>query len=588
MRNPAARHTAVSHIELWVLSLVLVLVLFGNCSPAQSPALVVEGGTLIDGTGAAPLRDAVVVIEGNRITAVGQKETVSYPPGAQIISAEGKFILPGLIDMHVHWYDWAPELFLAHGVTSVVDLSSGDWQLGQKELIASGQMRGPRIFNAPATMGGRLLWDTPPNQPVDSVQTARRLVQQAGTGRSPFALTKAYTELTADQLQAIVEESHKAGRNVIAHLGSLNARQAAELGVDALAHASGVALATISDPARAAELRAFTRLGIAVDYPLYLLYHGFMEPARVDELVALLVEKNVRMEPDLVNTARWGSPRREVWITEDARLLEDPNLQYVPADNREKAFYAKPLERLNSEQREQLLRGYENLQSFIRKFVQAGGIVLAGSDTPSFVLPGISLHRELELLVDAGLTPMQAIQAATQNNAAFLQENEIGTVEPGKLADLIILREDPLADIRNSKTIDHVIQDGEVIDISYHADFTNPDPRPPRTVQFPHPKPFLRALIPITAKGLNLEVTLTLEGRNFMDGSVVEFDGVALPATPDNSTLVMETIFQPVYSRLTATVPARLLNRTGTYRVVVRNPSPEGGDSEAQNFFVVP
>ena len=587
-RRPLSHYLLTRQIALGLFSLAIVLALFAACSPVQNPVLVIEGGTLIDGTGAAPLQDAVIVIEGDRITAVGQKGRVPLPPGAQVIPAEGKFILPGLIDMHVHWYDWAPELFLAHGVTSVVDLSSGDWQLGQKELIAGGRLHAPRLFNATATIGGRLLWDTPPNQPVDSVQTARRLVQQVGAGTSTFALTKVYTELTPGQLQAIVEESHKAGRNVIAHLGSIDARQAAELGVDALAHASGVALATIADPVRAAELRAFTRLGIAVDYPLYLLYHAFMEPARVDELVALLVKENVRLEPDLVNTARWGAPRREVWIAEDARLLEDPNLQYVPADNRMKAFYSTPLERLNGEQRRQLRRGYENLQSFIRKFVQAGGTVLAGSDTPSFVLPGISLHREMQLLVDAGLTPMQAIQAATRNNAEFLQERDMGTVEPGKLADVLIVRENPLADIGNSKTVDQVILAGKLADTAYHADFANPDPRPPRSVRFPHPKPFLRALVPITAQGLNQAVKLTLEGRNFMDGSVVEFDGVDVPAAPDESTLVPETVFQPVYTRLTANVPAPLLNRAGAYGVVVRNPPPEGGASEARNFFVVP
>ena len=265
-----------------------------------------------------------------------------------------------------------------------------------------------------------------------------------------------------------------------------------------------------------------------------------------------------------------------------------PNLQYVPPDNRMKAFYSTPLERLNGEQRRQLRRGYENLQSFIRKFVQAGGTVLAGSDTPSFVLPGISLHREMQLLVDAGLTPMQAIQAATRNNAEFLQERDMGTVEPGKVADVLIVRENPLADIGNSKTVDRVILGGKLADTAYHADFANPDPRPPRSVRFPHPKPFLRALVPITAQGLNQAVKLTLEGRNFMDGSVVEFDGVDVPAAPDESTLVPETVFQPVYTRLTANVPAPLLNRAGAYGVVVRNPPPEGGASEARNFFVVP
>lgn len=568
-------------------ALILGLALFPFWSEAQN-RLVIEGGTLIDGTGKPPLKDSVIVIEGRQIAAVGQRGAVTVPPGARIVPASGKFILPGLIDLHVHWQDWMPELFLAHGVTSVVDLSSGDWQLAQKELLTTGRLRGPRMFNAPLTMGGRLLWDTPPNLPIESLEMAHRVVREAA-GKKEFSLTKAYTELTPDQLQAIVEESHKAGRHVIAHLGSLDARQAAESGVDALAHASGVALATITNPAKAEELRTFARLGIAVDYPLYLMYHAFMDPAKTDGLIALLVQKKVRMEPDLVNTSRWAAGaagRLKTWIAEDMQLLQDPNLSYIPQNHRDRMFYSKPLEELNAQQREQLRRGYENLQTFLRRFLRAGGTVLAGTDTASFVLPGISLHRELELLVDAGLTPMQAIQAATMNNAEFLQDSGLGTIEPGKLADLIVVREDPLADIRNTRTVDVVIKDGQVVDNRYHADFTNPFPRPPREVRFPHPKPSIRAIFPFQSKEPGKEVTVTVEGSNFVDESVVEFDGVAVPTTPVKSSLVRETIPKPNYTQLTATVPARLVNRIGTYTVIVKNPPPEGGTSNVLNFFV--
>ena len=191
---------------------------------ALTHGLVIDGGTLIDGTARSPHRNAVVIIEGNRITAVGEKGKVPYPPGAQVISAAGKFILPGLIDMHVHWADWMPELFLAHGITSAVDLVSTDWTLEQSKALADGRIAGPRLFAALGPFAGRLLWDRPPSE-LDSAEVARRLVKEAGSGRSKYALTKVYTELTPDQLQAVVEESHKAGRNVIAHLGSLDARQ---------------------------------------------------------------------------------------------------------------------------------------------------------------------------------------------------------------------------------------------------------------------------------------------------------------------------------------------------------------------------
>ncbi len=571
----------------FVIFLLFPMITASAAAQGEQPAtVVIEGGTLIDGNGGTPVQDAVIVIRGNKFEAVSRKGQASYPAGAQVISAAGKFVLPGLTDMHVHWEHWMPELFLAHGVTSAVDLAARDWQLNQKKAIAEGRMTGPRLFLTTPPLTGRLLWDMSFTRPLESAQMARKLIQDAGPGRENYAVAKAYTELTAEQLQAIAEESHKAGRNVIAHLGSLDARQAAELGVDAIAHASGVALATISDPVKAGELQAFVRLGISVDFPLYLMYHAFMDPSKVDALIALLVQKRVRIEPDLINTARWGAKRRAEFLAEDTKLLQDPNLQYVPADVREKILSYRPFEQLDSQQRAQLQRGYENLQSFLRKFVQAGGTMLAGCDAASFVLPGICLHRELELLVEAGLTPMQAIQAATKNNAEFLQERDMGTVEPGKLADLIVLREDPLADIKNFKTIDMVIKDGKVLDTRYHADFVNPLAEARRPFDISDPVPSVRAVFPMTAHQFH-DVPLVIEGTNFVGDSVVELDGVAVATSPVKNTMLRETAFNPIYTRLTATIPGRVLNRIGDYKVVVKNPKPQGGTSNSVNFFVV-
>jgi len=551
---------------------------------AESAGLVIEGGTLIDGTGSAPRSNAVVVIQENRIVAVGEKGGVSSPPGARVMDASGKFILPGLIDMHVHWADWMPELFLAHGITSAVDLASTDWTLEQSVALMDGRLAGPRLFASLGPFAGRLLWDRALRE-VETAQMARRLVREAGAGRAKYALTKVYTELTPDQLQAVVEESHRAGRNVIAHLGSLDACQAAEAGVDALAHASGVALATIPDPQTAEQLRCCVKIGISIEFPQFLMYHAFMDPGKAEDLIARLVRKNVRLEPDLINACRWAARRRQTWLADDARLLDDPDLRYLPASSRDRMLFNKPLEDLIGEERAQLRRGYENLQNFIRKFVAAGGIMLAGSDTAAFVVPGISLHRELELLVDAGLSPMQAIQAATKNNAEFLQEEQLGTIQPGKLADLIVVSKNPLTDIRNTNTVEMVIKDGNMMDRSFHADFVNPIPRP-RIAGFPNPKPSIRTLYPMTTRRRNKDLDLIIEGSNFIKESVVEFDGVIVRSAPVKSTLLRETQFYAVYTQLTATVPARLLNGIGTYKVVVKNPRPEGGTSNVLYFFV--
>lgn len=579
--------------RIGALMVALSVALLGQTGVVETTRYVIEGGTLIDGRGGAPLLDSVVVIEGNRITAIGPRGRTEIPEGAEVIPATGKFILPGLSDMHVHWDAWMPELFLAHGVTSAVDLDSFvPWIMEQKDLLGDGRMRGPRLFTTTSSLSGRLIWDSQESpsrvRRLASPEMARRLTRAVGPGRERYNLTKTYTEVTPDQLQAVVEESHKAGRNVMAHLGSLDARQAALLGVDGIAHGSGIALAVISDPERADELRSFTRLGISVDYPMFLMYHAYMDMTRVDELVSVLVEHNVGIEFEQVNTAgRWVPEYRETWLAEDNRLLKDPDLHYIPQANRDRILYYEPYDQLSDKERDLVREGYDKRKDFIGRFARAGGNVLAGCDTASFVLPGICLHRELELLVEAGLTPMQAIQAATRNNFEFLQEEDLGTLQPGNTADLIILREDPLADIRNTRTIDLVIQDGKVVDTRYHADFVNPIPNPfPGGGGFVNPSPSLRVIYPMSVNELNQELTLIIEGNNLADESVVEFDGTAVPSTPVKSTLLRETMYNPVYTQLEVTIPARLLNRYGSYRVIVKTPRPHGGVSNALTFFI--
>ena len=588
---PHMRQRVVQFLGIGCLAIILPLGLIAQDGLVSPHQLVIQGGTLVSGTGEAPVPNAVIVIEGNRITAVGAAGSVRIPSAAEIIQADGKFILPGFADLHVHWQHWMPELFLAHGVTSAVDLESGEWTLAQRDLIRDGRMQGPRIFTASHSLFGRLIWDSQVSaslRPVlHSPDMARRVIRGYGAGREQYNLTKVYTELAADHLEAITEESHKLGRKVIAHLGSLDARQAALLGVDGIAHGSGIALATITDPIKAAELRAFVRLGIAVDFPLFLLYHAYMDPVESEKLAALLVREDVSIEFEQVNVAaRWVPEYRQAWTAEDRKYFEDPNLGYIASDHWDRIFYYEPYDQLTDGQRELVRQGYENRKNFIRQFVQAGGKVLAGCDTASFIIPGLCLHRELELLVEAGMTPMQAIQSATKNNFEFLQEPDLGTLEEGKLADLFIVREDPLADIRNTRTIDTVIKNGQVLDTSYHADFVNPLPRDFAVGGFINPTPYLRVIYPMSSNRLNIDLKLVIEGTNLVDESRVEFDGVTLKPTPVKSTMLRETLFNPVYSQLEVTVPGRLLNRMGSYRVVVKNPKPQGGVSNALTFFV--
>ena len=576
----------VTRRSLAVLGALLSLVAVGvSSAPAQEKSTVIIAGTLIDGTGKEPLPNSLIIIENNTITTVSQQGKVPYPQNAQVINAAGKFILPGLIDMHVHYDSWMPELFLAHGVTTAVDLASYDWVYAQKDGIAKGKIPGPHLVVSSFALDGRLFWNVP-FAPLDGPASAREAVR--GFIAQGISLVKTYTEISPDELEVVVQEAHQAGLPVMGHVGSVDAAQAARIGVDGLAHASGVALATIADPDRRKELQEFEQIGIAVDYPRYLLYHAFMDPQKVEEVIRLLVQEEVALEPDLINTsARWAAKRRAEYKHEDKTLLAQPQLRYIPENIRQRVLHDEPAEDLSATEREQLQQGYLNLQSFLRAFVAAGGKILAGSDTASFVLPGISLHRELELLVDAGLSPMQAIMAATKNNAEFLrQQATFGTIEEGKRADILMVRKDPLQDIRNTQTVAMVIKDGKVLDTRYHANFRNPIPSPPPPWGYiAHPQPSIKSLSPMIATQ-GTDVTLVIEGENFLASSQVEFNKQKVTTTPVADSRVPKTAYLPYYTRLQVTIPAHLVTQAGRFPITVTNPPPEGGSSNVSYFLV--
>jgi hypothetical protein len=215
---------------------------------------------------------------------------------------------------------------------------------------------------------------------------------------------------------------------------------------------------------------------------------------------------------------------------------------------------------------------------FICQLVQAGGNVVTGTDAPA-VLPGISLHRDMELLVIAGLSPMQALQAATKVGAAYLgKEKELGTIEPGKLADLVVIDGDPLKDITHTRRIDAVIKDGEVVDTSYHPWFSELMPRPFGQDFYGYPVPSLERISPVAGCETDGEIVLHLKGKGFFPTSLVRFGDTPLPTH----------YVSP--GELVAEIPAHAL-RGGTVPVWVINPKPyqlrhRGGTSYPLSFVV--
>lgn len=537
---------------------------------ARHTPLVIYGGRLIDGNGGKPIDNATVLIEGNRIkrVAVGK---IDHPAGARVIDASGKTVLPGLIDNHVHYRDLLGELFLAHGVTSVRDLGNPlEWILAQRDAVAQGKVAGPRIFGAGGGFYGRA---TSAHHVVtaDAAEARRATRQLIELG---VDYLKTHLGISVDIARAVGEEAHALGLRVTGHLDS-NIMPYAEAGIDGVEHATGCAEATIRSQEGLKRLA-----GIKLWLAKFLGPWTLAERDHFAEVTDFLAKRGTFIEPTSV---LWGASlgRRAKWEKEDYELLKHPGLSYLPdndrliwLDHHYVAYGARARETPGEDvvignrysiygilPAVEMRDGFERLGEFLRRLVKAGGNVVTGTDAPA-VLPGVSLHREMEFLVEFGLSPMQAILAATKIGADYLGKADVlGTVEEGKLADVIIVNGDPLQDITHTRRIETVIKDGEVVDTTFHAGFSNPIPRPHSQEFYGYPPPKLEEILPKVAREGEKELAMVVKGKDFFPGSVVSFGGNMVP-----------TVFLS-QRELTATVPSHLL-RVGTIPVAVVNPRP--------------
>jgi imidazolonepropionase-like amidohydrolase len=433
------------------------------------------GGTVIDGRGGPPAEDAVVLVHGERIERVGRREEVEVPAGADVIDTTGRFLLPGLIDVHVHYFEWMGELFLAHGVTSVKDVGNDvEWIATAAEEIARGEARGPRIYYT-----GNGLDVPPPRRDhfIGLVDTgmARRVVSLLAE-KGAIAI-KVRELVPAALLGPIVDEAHRLGLKVTGHLRATDAREATLAGIDGLEHASGIVQATL-DPWLRVDLDTLEARDIYAKYVAERKSYALINESRAAALMTTLADRHVALIPTMAGWWRMATHRRDTFAGEDAVYAEDPLLAYVPDEARSIWATSKLYQIDDPDDLAQLHTGYAKLATLLRHHHEAGGTLLAGSDTYLSV-PGLSLQRELLFLCDCGFTPMEAISMATFENARFMsQEGDIGSLEAGKLADIIVLSEDPLAQIENVASLTMVVKAGAIVDTSYHADYSVPTPRP--------------------------------------------------------------------------------------------------------------
>lgn len=431
MRTDARQSTdvrsRVSAATVVALTATMLMALPSNATTAAhngAGTVVVSGGTLVDGTRREPLPGATIVVRDGLVAEVTAGRAAGLRAGAEVIDARGKWIVPGLIDMHVHYHPgWMDALFVRHGVTTVRDVGSGlNSILELREDSRPPGVARPRIFAC-----GPLIDGPSPRHGIGIsvfVQTvaearavARRLLDRG------VDCLKIYEQLTPPLVEAVVREAEAARVPVTAHLRDTTALQALEIGVRGLEHAFGF---DACDETVAAQV------------------------------VRRVVERGAYVVPTLAVTeqvSRLRSPEQETM----------PLLGEIPPARRQ--YWRATAAATSLDRAAGAARRLGCLKLFVTRLQSAGGRVVAGSDTSNpYVIPGASLHRELELLVEAGLSPREALAAATRTAAEFLgQAQTLGTLEAGKTADLVVLGADPVASIAAIRHIEVVIRDGRVV-----------------------------------------------------------------------------------------------------------------------------
>lgn len=452
----------------------LLLALLGGlmsaplAAQAAPPVLVLTGATLIDGTDHAPRPNAAVVIRNGWITAVEDAATLVIPKGARVVDLHGKYLLPGFIDMHSHlsigpWvmdstggrrqlkyqYDEAAALEasrtqLAFGVTTVRNPAGPTAEsVGLRNRLRTGEIAGPRLFTAGWPLDRFATVGAPT---VNSPEAARAEVRsQAAAG---VDYVKLYAGLGPAESRAAIDEAHRLGVRAIGHLWQTSWTDAALAGIDGIVHISPGAANLLPDSSRARYTRSVRGTQFMFDWFKYVDLAG-PEIAAMDRA---LVEHRVTIDPTLVafEMIAWSNDSA---YSAAAQPFEPPSLKCTmtgPAlltTGWAAADFASAREQ------------FKGMLAFARHLHEAGVTLTVGTDAAN----GWYFHRELELLVRAGIPAAEVLRMATRNGAISLGAiSEFGTVEPGKRADLVVLGADPLADIRNTRTVEQVVQGGRL------------------------------------------------------------------------------------------------------------------------------
>jgi imidazolonepropionase-like amidohydrolase len=467
------------HCSSFALLALSAIPLVCSCS-SPPPSLAITHVTLIDATGAAPKLDMTVFIADEQIAAIGPSKSLSIPRTTKTLDAMGKFLVPGLVDMHAHLTgagepagsrEFILPLLLANGITTVRDMGGYlESLITLRHEIEHGKLQAPRIFFAGPYLDGNPPFFQPSLVVTNSAEATSDVHSLISHGAD---FIKVQSNLSRDAYFAIADVCRREHLTFVGHVPDhVTAAEASDAGQKSIEHLTGVLRACSSEePSLMRKQFAVAPKKATIGQSLNreLGWQRELLQSYSDEQAAALIAKFIRNQT-------WQVPtlillRNDAFPTPETDPSRDPGRKFIPLQllaNWQKG--AKDRDKGATQQEFSLRTSL--MQASLRivgKMNIAGVPIMAGTDTTApFVFPGSSLHEELALLVQAGLTPMQALQAATKLPAEFLGKQQTqGTIEQGKIADLLLLDADPLGDIHNTQKIRAVILRGKLLDRSF-------------------------------------------------------------------------------------------------------------------------
>jgi hypothetical protein len=456
-------------VRLPVFFALAILTAAGGPATAQPSRGALSAGTLaitdvtvVPMTSATLLKDATILVRDGRIAALGAGRSVTVPAGTRTIDGRGKFLMPGLADMHVHLYSDDEDLgpvggdelgvMLANGVTAIRLMIGTPEHLVLRREVAAGRILGPQLWVASPQFTGRKVSNSRFVTTPEEAQKAVKEVADAG-----YDFVKLTLNIPPPVYDAIISEAARNGVRVVGHVDPRVGVARALAAGQHIEHLDNYLESVLADSAP-------MRTSVS-DRALFQLKNW-------ESLDFIDVDKAVRIAAATAKARVWTTPTLAMFKyafalgQTDEEIRARPEWKMMPPKHR--ALYLRAREQYwkNPPSLARRRRYIEVRDRLVKEIADAGGGIMAGSDTPEWFLGyGFTLHRELECLVAAGLSPYQALAAATRNPAEFLHaSSEWGTIEPGKRADLVLLSADPLVDIRNTTRIELVCIGGRPLE----------------------------------------------------------------------------------------------------------------------------